>query len=40
MGRNDINQRDMDFIVTWEVGKDDIEFKPRSKGTIISKLGS
>jgi predicted RNA methylase len=38
MGRNDINPRDMDFIVRWEVGVDDEDFKPRCAGTIISRL--
>ena len=40
MSRNDVNQRDMDFIVTWEVGLDEKDFKTRSKGTILSKLSS
>jgi len=41
MARNDRNQRDMDFIVTWEIGDDSAStFDPRVKGTITSKLSS
>ncbi len=41
MNRNDINQRDMDFFVSWEIGLDNGDgFKCRDKGTILSKLSS
>ena len=40
MNRNDVNQRDMDFVVTWEVGLDETVFKPRVQGTILSRLSS
>lgn len=40
MNRNDVNQRDMDFLVTWEIGLDDSDFKPRGRGTILSRLSS
>lgn len=40
MNRNDVNQRDMDFFVQWEIGLDDSDFEPRGRGTILSKLSS
>ncbi len=40
MTRNDINQRDMDFVVTWEINEVGSSSKPRSSGTILSKLSS
>ena len=38
MARNDLNQRDMDFVVIWEVGMNNKE--ARKKGTIVSRLSS
>jgi len=43
MERNDVNPRDMDFIVQWEVGSYDgtgSQFSKRMGGTIFSKLSS
>jgi hypothetical protein len=41
MGRNELNPRDMDFLVQWEVGKDkEASFEKRVEGTIMTKLGS
>merc|ERR1719354_159904 len=46
MSRNDINQRDMDFLVRYEVGSYSnnenaaVSFEKRMKGTIITTLGS
>lgn len=42
MARNEINPRDMDFLVQWQVGSYDEskKFSSRIDGTIVSKLGS
>lgn len=43
MERNDVNPRDMDFLVQWEVGsyaKNGSAFAKRMGGTIMSKLSS
>ena len=46
MSRNDINQRDMDFLVRYEVGSYSnnenaaVSFEKRMEGTIITTLGS
>ncbi len=40
MTRNDVNQRDMDFVVTWEIIQDGLSPSPRSSGTIFTRLSS
>jgi len=43
MGRNDVNHRDMDILVRWEVGsinKENGTFRKRCEGVIVSKLGA
>ena len=38
--RNDVNQRDLDFVVVWEILENGSSSNPRSSGTIFTKLTS